>query len=207
MLKCAFSLQSVNLCSEISSQVVDQHGESGLCMLPTKFRKLVWVRKGEYVLVTKSDGDISTAAGTKGGVTYMIKRPILREHVKDLVRAGKWPEAFETDHRGPDELPSAVAAGGEGGQQASSGAGTGDDDDRPTDGAAPSAGKHLGLVDLGDLAMGMGEELGLVEGGGSVGASGQGDRGPHVGESTSSNRSSVGAAADADSESEDDLDF
>lgn len=178
----------------ILPQVEDQHGNTGLCMLPTKFRKLVWVRKGEYVLVSKSDGDVSTAAGTKGSVTYMIERPILREHVKELVRAGTWPDAFETEFRGTGDAAGPPTAGdaysgkavpGDG--PAASGAGADDSSSKRTD----------GLVDLGGMAMGMGQDLGLTEGDG--GEAGEAD--------TDAGKAADEEVNEDDEEEEDDLDF
>ena len=47
-------------------------GHVGLGMLPTKFRKLVWVKRGDMVLVSGSTDDIETRGGNAGAVRHMV---------------------------------------------------------------------------------------------------------------------------------------
>jgi aerobic-type carbon monoxide dehydrogenase small subunit (CoxS/CutS family) len=35
-------------------------GEESLAILPTRFRKLIWVKRGDYLLVSSSSGEIET---------------------------------------------------------------------------------------------------------------------------------------------------
>jgi probable RNA-binding protein EIF1AD len=60
-----------------------------LALLPTKFRKLVWVKRNDYVLVESGDADARSSAG--GGARYMIKHVLYKEQLKHLVQGGFWP--------------------------------------------------------------------------------------------------------------------
>lgn len=67
-------------------EVEDTSGETYLVSMPTKFRKNVWVKRGDYVLVE------SIAEGDK--VKAEMVRILSQEHIKCFKKAGVWPEAF-----------------------------------------------------------------------------------------------------------------
>jgi hypothetical protein len=52
-LNCAYRGSNV-----IEVQLPD--GEESLAILPTRFRKLIWVKRGDYLLVSSSSGEIET---------------------------------------------------------------------------------------------------------------------------------------------------
>jgi probable RNA-binding protein EIF1AD len=58
-----------------------------LALLPTKFRKLVWIKRNDYVIV--ESGDASSTTG--GGARYMIKHVLYKEQLKHLLKEGFWP--------------------------------------------------------------------------------------------------------------------
>ena len=71
-----------------------------LAILPTKFHKLVWVKRGDYVLVQvgqeEGEGD-SEENGTKennnkDGVRHLISHILYKEQVKHLKAKGLWPD-------------------------------------------------------------------------------------------------------------------
>jgi probable RNA-binding protein EIF1AD len=111
-------------------QVETAEGETGLALLPTRFRKLVWIKRGDYLIVTGADGEIETSAGGEGKVRFIIDSVLYSDQVKHLKAAGLWPERFAGSTSG--------AAGAGAGAGPSSGAGRGlppadDDDDEDGD--------------------------------------------------------------------------
>ena len=45
-------------------------GEAGMCRLPTKFRKLILVNRGTFLIVGRAQHDFTTARGAKGQVRF-----------------------------------------------------------------------------------------------------------------------------------------
>ncbi|GJQ84530.1 hypothetical protein Trydic_g20027 [Trypoxylus dichotomus] len=65
-----------------------------LASMPTKFRKNVWVKRGDYVLVEPiTEGDKVKAE--------MVKM-LTREHIKCYKREGVWPSAFDVSDKSKD---------------------------------------------------------------------------------------------------------
>jgi probable RNA-binding protein EIF1AD len=74
-----------------------------LAILPTKFHKLVWVKRGDYVLVAVGADDeaVENEAGTsknksdkhdEGGIRHMISHILYKDQIKHLKSKGLWPE-------------------------------------------------------------------------------------------------------------------
>ena len=92
--------------------------EPQLAILPTKFRKLVWVKRNDYVIVEtgqqheddaavaadeddalghtatnrKEESTTAAAGGTGGGIRYMISHILYKDQVKHLKSNGLWPD-------------------------------------------------------------------------------------------------------------------
>lgn len=49
-------------------QIMRANGEPSLALLPTRFRKLIWVKRGDYLITSTSAGDFETSAGETGKV-------------------------------------------------------------------------------------------------------------------------------------------
>lgn len=98
-------------------QVEAPDGDHGKCMLPTKYRKLIWVKRGalafflvlqataphfltaagDFLIVTQADGAYDTAASDKGGtVKFMVEHILTAQSIKKLKQDGLWPAEFET---------------------------------------------------------------------------------------------------------------
>lgn len=65
-----------------------------LAILPTKFRKLVWVKRNDFVIVQTTDegideSDTTTSAGT---IRCIINHILYKEQVNHLKTKGLWPE-------------------------------------------------------------------------------------------------------------------
>ena len=63
-----------------------------LAILPTKFRKLVWLKRNDYVIVTCAD-DVEDEGECEddGIIRYMVKHILYKDQVKHLRREGMWP--------------------------------------------------------------------------------------------------------------------
>lgn len=62
-------------------------GEKKLVTLPPRFRNVVWLKRGHYVIVDPTVG-ISEKVGGE------IVQVLFPKNIKDLKAAGKWPEEF-----------------------------------------------------------------------------------------------------------------
>lgn len=59
-------------------------------MMPTKYRKLVWVTRGDYVIASEAAGSIETAAGSKGTVRFLVEHILREPQIGVLQRKGLW---------------------------------------------------------------------------------------------------------------------
>ncbi|EFP10899.1 hypothetical protein GCK72_017596 [Caenorhabditis remanei] len=68
-------------------EVYDQNGDSYVVSMPTKFRKAVWLRRDQFVVVRPiAEGD-----KVKGEIEYILDQ----ENVLYIRELGKWPSCFE----------------------------------------------------------------------------------------------------------------
>jgi len=68
-------------------EVKDQHGELFLVSMPTKFRKSVWIKRGDFVIVSHiKEGD-----KVKGEITTVL----YKDQIKYLKSEGVWPKEFD----------------------------------------------------------------------------------------------------------------
>lgn len=69
-----------------------------LAILPTKFHKLIWVKRGDFCIVRTGDTSASASAkqdertGTGGGVRYLITHVLYKDQVKHLKSLKLWPD-------------------------------------------------------------------------------------------------------------------
>lgn len=57
-----------------------------LCMLPSKFRKLVWVRRGTVLIASRALDDYETAKKEKGKVKYTVNHILFQDQIKHLIK-------------------------------------------------------------------------------------------------------------------------
>ncbi|CEG50287.1 eukaryotic translation initiation factor 1a [Plasmopara halstedii] len=77
-------------------EVVDVSGTKSVTMLPTKFRKLIWVKRGDYLIVGEGDGgETTTATGKKGAVTSIVEHILYKDQIEHLKQKKLWPSAFD----------------------------------------------------------------------------------------------------------------
>ncbi|KAF4043945.1 Translation initiation factor 1A / IF-1 [Phytophthora infestans] len=83
-------------------EVEDANGAKSVTMLPTKFRKLIWVKRGDFLIVGEGDGgETTTATGKKGAVTSIVEHILYKEQIKNLKRKELWPATFDDSPTGP----------------------------------------------------------------------------------------------------------
>lgn len=68
-------------------EVEDQDGDVFLVSMPTKFRKNVWIKRGDFVL----SSNISEGDKVKGEITTIL----YKEQIKYLRAQGVWPAQFD----------------------------------------------------------------------------------------------------------------
>ena len=81
----------------------------GLAVLPAKFRKLVWVKRGDFVIVAGASGDIEISDGGSGAVQFRVQHVLYKEQVRHIKARGLWPKLFE-DAGSPEDAGTAVDA-------------------------------------------------------------------------------------------------
>jgi len=78
--------------------------ESLLAILPTKFNKLVWVKRNDFVIVETGDAEDTTQEAEQSrGIRYKISHILYKDQVKHLQSKGLWPKQdaeFFTDKIG-----------------------------------------------------------------------------------------------------------
>lgn len=62
-----------------------------LALLPTKFHKVVWVKRNDYVIVECGEKEDDEDAG---GVRFIINHILYKDQIAHLVKNNLWPEAF-----------------------------------------------------------------------------------------------------------------
>ncbi|VEU45324.1 unnamed protein product [Pseudo-nitzschia multistriata] len=110
---------------------------AGLAILPTRFHKLVWVKRNDYVIVqtgieaddgeppentghggettAPASGETSeTANPSETGIRFIIAHILYKDQVKHLVAKGFWPENDPEFPGGGGEAPTDPCGGGTG---------------------------------------------------------------------------------------------
>uniref|UniRef100_A0A0D6QTM6 S1-like domain-containing protein n=1 Tax=Araucaria cunninghamii TaxID=56994 RepID=A0A0D6QTM6_ARACU len=88
-------MQVVSLRGSNLIEVMDSMDSKTLAMLPAKFHKSLWIKRGSYVLVEGSNREKASEAGSK--VTCMIVHVLFDEQVRTLQKSCYWPEGFNVD--------------------------------------------------------------------------------------------------------------
>ena len=79
-----------------------------LARLPTRFRNLIWVKRGSYLLCSSSEAEYLTAAGTAGRVTLNVEYVLFERQVKHLKTLGKWPELWKDAFSGTNSYDASL---------------------------------------------------------------------------------------------------
>ena len=100
-------------------------GDEGIALLPTKYRKLIWIKRGDYLVVSEATGAIHTAGGGQGTVRFLIEAVLYPDAIKALQRLGKWPAAFAAGVAGAAAARGRALPPGEGDGDGGGGAAAG----------------------------------------------------------------------------------
>eukprot|EP00977_Amphora_coffeiformis_P002215 scaffold425_cov175-Amphora_coffeaeformis.AAC.74 len=82
--------------NQFDVRLAGSNGQEELAILPTKFRKLVWLKRNDYVIVdtaaeTNDEKGEATQTNDSGGIRCMISHILYHEQIKHLVGKGLWP--------------------------------------------------------------------------------------------------------------------
>ena len=61
-----------------------------MAILPTKFNKLIWMKRGDYVIISGSEGQFTTASGKQNGVEAMIQHILMKDQINHIKKEGLW---------------------------------------------------------------------------------------------------------------------
>ncbi|XP_074860925.1 putative RNA-binding protein EIF1AD isoform X2 [Carettochelys insculpta] len=98
-------------------EVETAEGTRFLVSMPTKFRKNIWIKRGDFLLVDP----IEEGEKVKAEINFVL----YKDHVRYLKKEGLWPEAFSNT---PESQPRSEAREGEQPAVCSSGEEDSDDD-------------------------------------------------------------------------------
>ena len=81
-------------------QISLENNTNELALLPNKFKKLIWIKKGDYVIVSSSLSEEENAVSS-AKVKYLIKCILNKDQIKHLKQISKWPEYLASNDSAP----------------------------------------------------------------------------------------------------------
>eukprot|EP01132_Coremiostelium_polycephalum_P005176 gene5176-6444_t len=87
------------------TEVQYPNGNTVLAIIPSKFNRTLWIKKGNYAIVDKVDDDISSTTTNSNNnsnsskVKTTIVHILTKDAVKDLVKSNQWPKEFELENK------------------------------------------------------------------------------------------------------------
>eukprot|EP00026_Physarum_polycephalum_P020059 Phypoly_transcript_22407.p2 GENE.Phypoly_transcript_22407~~Phypoly_transcript_22407.p2 ORF type:complete len:152 (+),score=49.02 Phypoly_transcript_22407:157-612(+) len=105
-------------------EVEYSNGTRMLSLIPTKYKKNVWIRKGDFA-VTEEQADSQVSSQVRTSISQFLSAA----DVKDLKKQGLWPAEFTKEEKKEEpkqKLPKVKKAKAEGEEEEES---EGDDDD------------------------------------------------------------------------------
>lgn len=101
-------------------ETVTAQGETFLVSMPTKFRKNIWIKRGDYVIVDP----IEEGEKVKAEISVIL----YKDHIQHLQKLHLWPEAF-TEESSAREKTDREQEKGEQGEEIDDGEGSDSEDD------------------------------------------------------------------------------
>ena len=77
-----------------------ENNTNELALLPNKFKKLIWIKKGDFVIVSSSLSEEESAVSL-AKVKYLIKCILNKDQIKHLKQKSKWPEYLASNDSAP----------------------------------------------------------------------------------------------------------
>ncbi|KAL2649585.1 hypothetical protein R1flu_017713 [Riccia fluitans] len=78
-------------------EVEDSDAQKTLCMLPARFHKSMWIKRGNFVIVDEGDREKVREAGSK--VTGTVAQVLYDEHIKELRKTSFWAPSFDVTEK------------------------------------------------------------------------------------------------------------
>lgn len=82
--------------NQFEIQTAQHSSTPQLAILPTKFHKLVWIKRKDYVIVQGGEEDGE-------GIRYLITHILYKEQIKHLKSKGLWPSEFDDEKDNDDD--------------------------------------------------------------------------------------------------------
>ncbi|XP_056328634.1 probable RNA-binding protein EIF1AD [Danio aesculapii] len=102
-------------------EAVTGSGERFLLSMPTKFRKNIWIKRGDFVIVDP----IKEGGKVKGEISFIL----YRDHIQHLRKLGVWPEGFQEDRTSGERNEGTPKERREGKEEEEEGDSESEDDD------------------------------------------------------------------------------
>ncbi|XP_053179889.1 probable RNA-binding protein EIF1AD [Scomber japonicus] len=75
-------------------ETITAQGETFLVSMPTKFRKNIWIKRGDYVIVDP----IEEGEKVKAEISFIL----YKDHIQYLQKQQLWPEGFKEEQQAQD---------------------------------------------------------------------------------------------------------
>lgn len=91
--------------------IIDIHcgdNSEGIAVMPQKFRKLIWVKRGDYVIVSGAQEDegasdeVENGGNNSGLIRYRVKHILYKDQIRHIKSVNLWPNIFN-DVQNQDE--------------------------------------------------------------------------------------------------------
>ncbi|KAN0028129.1 hypothetical protein ACTFIV_009961 [Dictyostelium citrinum] len=76
------------------------NGSTVLAIIPSKFKNVLWIKKGNYAIIDKED-ESSKSSQVKCSVVHILSK----ENVKGLVKSNDWPKEFDLEDKNQRQQP------------------------------------------------------------------------------------------------------
>ncbi|KAK5583724.1 hypothetical protein RB653_005322 [Dictyostelium firmibasis] len=70
------------------------NGSTVLAIIPSKFKNVLWIKKGNYAIIDKED-ESSKSSQVKCSIVHILSK----ENVKGLVKSNDWPKEFDLEDK------------------------------------------------------------------------------------------------------------
>jgi len=82
-------LRGSNVC-----EIVHTNGDHVLCTIPKKFHKLIWIKKGNYLIV-RNPPELANLGNRK--IKAVVLHVLFPPQIKYLVKENLWPKEFQSN--------------------------------------------------------------------------------------------------------------
>lgn len=70
---------------------VSDKSNLSLCLLPNKFRNVIWVKTRDFLILESAASDAEAIAENSSKVKYIIKHILNKNSIKNIEKSGLWP--------------------------------------------------------------------------------------------------------------------